>query len=150
MRTHPAMVATACRLVWRPSRWTIVALVAMGIGAAFAILVSGIPEEVRAPLALCALLWSGSCAWREHRRPARVLEVRPKGMSTLDNIAFQQCNVHWRGPLAFLRACDTGGCVHRLAFWPDILDARGRRALRLASQGPTKPPLAANTREMRG
>ncbi|WP_231734445.1 hypothetical protein [Noviluteimonas gilva] len=61
-------------------------------------------------------------------------------------------HVHWRGTLAFLRARDAQGRTHRLAFWPDTLDARGRRALRLASPSAAVAdggPLSAQPREMR-
>ena len=142
-----------CRLTWRPSRWVVALLVAMGPVGGLAILVSDMPAAFRLPLAACACLWAIKCAYREHRRPARVFIVRSDASATLDAMPLTHHHVHWRGPLAFLRARDADGHVHRLAFWPDTLDARGRRALRLASPGAAGPrirPLAAEPREMRG
>jgi toxin CptA len=41
--------------------------------------------------------------------------------------------LRWRGPLAFLAWRDRDRRCHRLAWWPDMLSAAGRRELRLAA-----------------
>ena len=117
---------------WRPSRWVTVALVAMTAGAGLALLVSGVPAALKPPLIACTLAWGVLVAWREHRRPARVFVIRSDTTATLDTMPLDSYRVHWRGTLAFLHARDARGRAHRLAFWPDTLDAHGRRALRLA------------------
>jgi toxin CptA len=124
-----------CRVVWRPSRWVIVAIVVMGLAIVPAILVSDVPGLLAATLVLVAPVWAVRLAIREHRRPPRVFVVRPDGAMTLDDMPLEHCTVHWRGRLAFVRARDSDGRPHRLAFWPDVLPARGRRALRLALGG---------------
>ncbi|WP_052116229.1 hypothetical protein [Noviluteimonas dokdonensis] len=121
----------------------------LGIGGAFGVFASGLPTGVQLPLAVCAVLWSLVGAWREHRRPPRVFMVRSDQSAILDDMPLHDHHVHWRGPLAFLRARDGDGRVHRLAFWPDVLGARGRRALRLSSPSLTGP-LAAQPHGMRG
>lgn len=100
------------------------------------------------PLALAALAWSAWSALREHRRAARVFVIQPDAGATLDGMQLQHLHVHWRGALAFVCARDIQDRRHRLAFWPDTLDARGRRALRLA--GGSMDPLADTPRGMRG
>ena len=142
-----------CRLTWRPSRWVVAMLIAMGPLGGMALLVSDVHGASRLPFVACACLWASICAYREHRRPPRVFIIRSDGSATLDAMPLTNHHVHWRGTLAFLRARDAHGRVHRLAFWPDTLDARGRRALRLASPPSARPggwPLAAEPREMRG
>lgn len=124
-----------CRVVWRPSRWVIVMLAVMGLATIPAVLVSDMPGFLAATLVLAAPAWSVHLAIREHRRLPRVFVVRPDGAMTLDDMPLEHCTVHWRGPLAFVRARDSDGRLHRLAFWPDVLPARGRRALRLALGG---------------
>ena len=127
-------------------------LIALGPLGALAIHVSGMPGMFQRPLAVCACLAAIVCAYREHRRPPRVFIVRSDASATLDAMPLTNHHVHWRGTLAFLRARDAQGRVHRLAFWPDTLDARGRRALRLASPSAAvadRRPLSAQPREMR-
>ena len=41
-------------------------------------------------------------------------------------------SLHWRGPLAFMRFRGSDGGIRHLGWWPDTLDARARRELRLA------------------
>ena len=135
-----------CRLTWRPSRWVIAVLVALGPLGALAIWAADVPGAFRVPLGACACLVAMACALREHRRPPRVFIIRSDASASLDDMPIPHHHVHWRGTLAFLRARDMAGRVHRLAFWPDTLDAHARRALRLA--GPTR--LAAVPRKMRG
>ena len=148
---HGPRTTIACRVTWRPSRWVIAALLAMGIAGAFAIGVSGLPEALQRPLAACAFLMGVLQALREHRRPPRVLLIRSDASATLDDMPLTHPCVQWRGSLAFVRARDPSGRMHRLAFWPDTLDAQGRRALRLAQPGdPTGGPLALSPRPMRG
>jgi toxin CptA len=137
-----------CRLTWRPSRWVVAVLVALGPLGALAIWAADVPDVFRVPLGACACLVAMAGALREHRRPPRVFIIRSDASASLDDMPIPHHHIHWRGTLAFLRARDIEGRVHRLAFWPDTLSAQGRRALRLAS--PSADRLAAVAREMRG
>ena len=135
LRERRPIVRHACRLRWRPSWWVAGALVALGIAGAIGVWSAGVPTPWRTPLALLAGGWGIHRALRELARPHRVFEVHPDGTTTLDAMPIVRSTVHWRGPLAFVRARDSGGRVHRLGCWPDVLDAAGRRALRLALDG---------------
>ena len=57
----------------------------------------------------------------------------------LDGVTLDQAALEWRGPLALLRYRDRDGRHRRRIWWPDTLDAAGRRELRLAwpVQAPT-------------
>ena len=120
----------------------------MGVCGAIAVLVAELPRLLQPPLALAALAWGAWSALREHRRTSRVFVIHPDASATLDDMPLRHVHVHWRGALAFVRARDVRGRRYRLDFWPDTLDARGRRALRLAAGAMT--PLAAAPRGMRG
>jgi toxin CptA len=52
----------------------------------------------------------------------------PRGVVRLDRVA-----VGLRGPLATLAGTDAQGHRQHLGWWPDTLDAAGRRQLRLAA-----------------
>ncbi|GAA5074916.1 hypothetical protein [Lysobacter panacisoli] len=121
-----------CRLEWRPSRWLIVALFALGILAALAVLTCEMPMPCAIPLAIGAIgqgIWS---ARREARRPRYWLVIAPTGQATLDGQALAAWSVQWRGPLAFLRYREASGQRGRLCWWPDTLPSPARRELRLA------------------
>jgi hypothetical protein len=108
------------------------------------------PPPWRALAAVASVAWGLALSAREHRRPPKVFGVSPDGAMTLDATPLARCKVHWRGRLAFVTAHDVEGRVHRLAFWPDTLDARGRRRLRLAVDGTEPPPTATSRRSRRG
>jgi toxin CptA len=107
-----------CRLEWRPSRWLVGALIALAMLAPFAVLVSEMPRVAAWPLALVAGAHGLRLAWREWRKPPRILDV-----------PLAHANLHWRGPLLFLRRGS-----ERASWWPDTLAMEGRAELRRATQ----------------
>jgi toxin CptA len=88
-------------------------------------------------LACAAVGIAGLQGMRGWRRPVRWLVVSQEAV--LDDVPLERVRLRWRGSLAFFQARDATGRTHRLAWWPDTLDATGRRALRLAIDGLQHP-----------
>ena len=107
------------------------ALAMLGVLAALGLLASDLPRAWASPCA--ALACAAGCLQARHeaRRAHRMLVIDSAG-ATLDGDAVAQLALRWRGPCAFLAARGKAGRIHRLAWWPDTLDAAGRRTLRLA------------------
>lgn len=135
--THSHRLSSAsvsCRLEWRPSRWVIGALLALGLLAALAVLASGMPRPAAWPLAVSALAYACWRARRESKLPSHALFLPGNELpATLDGLPIEQAWVQWRGPLAFLLWRDRQGRPQRLSWWPDTLPATSRRELRLAA-----------------
>lgn len=122
-----------CRLEWRPSRLFACLLVALGAMGAVSALASALPAPAAAMLAAASLLEGLRLAMRERRSTPRML-LWPMGAEpTLDGVRMRAASLQWRGTLAILAWRDDAGRRHRLAWWPDALDAMGRRELRLAA-----------------
>ena len=122
-----------CRLEWRPSRWVIGALIALGLLAACSLLASEMPRAMAWPLAVVAAGYGGWLARREHCRPPRQLLWPAIAMPVmLDGEPLEHVQLQWRGPLAFLRWRASHGRGGNLDWWPDTLPAVQRRELRLA------------------
>jgi toxin CptA len=102
----------ACIVEWRPSRCVVFSQIALGLLGAAGLLLCDLPTRYAVPSAAAALLLGIAGAVRERRRPPMRIDAT-------------ELDLHWRGPLAFDRR--TG-----LSWWPDTLDAAGRRTLRLA------------------
>jgi toxin CptA len=111
----------------------VVALHALGVLAAFSLLMSEMPRTVAWPLAVGAMAYGIRLGRSEGRRPERQLVWAAAGSPTLDGQVLADAQLQWRGPLAFLRWRDSDGRVQRLAWWPDVLPAAARRELRLAA-----------------
>lgn len=127
-----------CRLEWRPSRWLAAILCLLGLFAAIAVIASEMPRLASLPLAVAALAHGLWLARSELRRPVHCLIIAPNdGVSTVDGEPMTDLELQWRGPLAFLRWRDASGRWQRLSGWPDTLDARACRELRLAMAGCT-------------
>jgi len=128
------------RIAWRPSSWMIGALAMLGVLAALGLLASDLPRAWASPCA--ALACAAGCLQARHeaRRAHRMLVIDSAG-ATLDGESLAQLVLRWRGPCAFLAARGKAGRIHRLAWWPDTLDAAARRALRLAlaNHSPSAP-----------
>ncbi|WP_045727740.1 hypothetical protein [Xanthomonas sp. GPE 39] len=124
-----------CRLEWRPSRWLLAALSLLGVLAPLSILGSDLPRGVAWPVALLALLYALLLLRSEAvRLPCIVLIPAGPGTATVDGVPVAALQVHWRGPLAFVRWRDAQGRRRHLVWWPDTLPAPARRELRLAAQ----------------
>ncbi len=128
---HWSTVSAPCRLEWRPSRLLAVALCSLGALAGLSLLSCELPLIWSAPAAVMAAFEGGRLARRHLRQPARHL-VLGEGAPRLDGTPLDDVRLQWRGTLAFLSYRDGRGTRQRLAWWPDTLDARARRELRLA------------------
>lgn len=126
--------SVACRLEWRPSRWQAWLLAPITFAACFSLLVCALPAVAAWPAALAAAGWGMCSLRRELRRPPRQLLFPGDDTPVrIDGEAVEDVQVHWRGPLAFMRWRDRQGRVQRLAWWPDTLPPPRRRELRLAA-----------------
>ncbi|QCW26787.1 hypothetical protein FE772_15195 [Lysobacter enzymogenes] len=115
---------------WRPSRLLAAALAALGLLAGVAALASELPAHLAGPWPRWRRVGRG---WRrELRRPPRRLRLAG-ARAWLDDAPIAQAGLYWRGPLARLEFRDAQGRRGRLLWWPDSLDAHGRRELRLAA-----------------
>ena len=121
-----------CRLEWRPSRWLVSALAMLGVLGACSTLMSEMPRPLAWMLATAALLGGGWSALREARRSRCQLAWLADGSLVADGARVHAACLQWRGPLAFLRWRDGQGAGRSLTWWPDTLDVRARRELRLA------------------
>jgi len=124
-----------CCIRWRPSAWLGGALWTLAWLAPFALLASDLPASWAWPLALAAGL-HGIVLARRHRRqpPMRWIIPPGRGQPTCDGMPMPGLRVSWRGPLAFVAWRGGDGRWRRHALWPDVLDAAGRRELKLALQ----------------
>ncbi len=128
--------SASCRLEWRPSRLLGAMLALIGVLAVCAVLASGLPGWGIALLGPCSAAQASVSLRRYLRRPSCLLVI-PGGDAapTLDGVTLTRCQVQWRGPLAFLAWRDAAGRRGHLVWWPDTLQARARRELRLAADG---------------
>ncbi|KRA74213.1 hypothetical protein ASD78_11990 [Lysobacter sp. Root667] len=136
--TRSSNASAPCRLEWRPSRRLAAALVLIGALAAWATLASELPLPLAVLFAAAALSYSAWLARRELRSRPQWMVVAADAVR-LDGVALDQATLEWRGPLALLRYRDGDGRPRQRIWWPDTLDAAGRRELRLAwpVQAPT-------------
>lgn len=128
--------SSTCRIDWRPSRWLPRALRLLGLLAGLSLLLSALPASLRWPLAALAVAEGWRLARREERRPPLKLSVTGAAFRIMngseEGAALQTPRLREQGPLTLLCARTPGGRMLRLAWWPDTLDAAGRRQLRLA------------------
>lgn len=146
-----------CRLEWRPSRWLLVGVASLALLAIVSIWLSALPawacvfgsalivgyaawrlrqEMQRAP---AQIAWSGGDA------PVVVEHALEQGVRS-DEYRFVALNI--RAGLAVLCIADERGRRSRWVWWPDTLDARGRRALRLAASVDVSSSLALSTQPL--
>ncbi|WP_146909621.1 hypothetical protein [Arenimonas daejeonensis] len=134
--THSSTASSTCRIDWRPSRWLLAGLLALGLLAAVSLLMSALPGAPAVLSSLAAIAWSACLAWREGRRSPIVLVLAGQEASVQwnpDTPPEPLLDTHWhlRGPLAVLRARDLRGCRLTFSWWPDTLPPATRRQLRL-------------------
>ncbi len=124
-----------CRLDWRPSRWLAGALGLLMSAAIWAVWQAGAPPWLAALLSGYALI-AGCWALRTGlAAPARHIVIPwSDAPASVDGIAVDALQVHWRGPIALLAWRTPEGRHACLHFWPDVLPPAGRRELRLAAQ----------------
>ncbi|QWP74909.1 hypothetical protein J5226_14715 [Lysobacter sp. K5869] len=140
LASHADELAPGC-VVWRPSRLLAAGLVLIGWLAACATLASELPAWLAWPVASLAAGWGAALARRELRRPPRRLRFAGPRV-WLDGAPLARARLHWRGPLARLEFRAADGARGRLLWWPDRLDARARRELRLAAAVANAAPTA--------
>lgn len=142
-RSHSSWKGSAnCRLEWRPSRLAGVMLGVLGGLAVVALFASALPRAGAGTASLLAIGYDLHLLRRYLRAPVRLLVI-PGGRSacTLDGVALARLLVQWRGPLACLAWHDVAGRRGHLLWWPDTLDARQRRELRLAASAAAVSPV---------
>jgi len=133
---HSSSASVSCRIEWRPSRWVIGALFALGMFAAFSVLASAMPRWAAWPLSVSALAYGMRQARREWRLSRHEFFFPGNDLPVmLDGLPIDKAEVQWRGPLAFLLWRDLRDRPMRLSWWPDTLPAERRRELRLAASG---------------
>lgn len=145
--THSFNACAACRLEWRPSRWVIAMLLALGALGGCSLLASDLAPLAAWPCAALALACGLWLARHEARKPRRqLLWLGGEGPVSLDGQVLPAAELHWRGPLAFLRWRGEDGRLRHLSWWPDTLPAAARRELRLvagvAGAAPDRPSVA--------
>ncbi len=133
-KSRRSSIASApCRIEWRPSRWVSVMAWSLVVLGPVSLLASDLPRGWSWPLALLALCWAVFEANRYCLLPPLDLLIPAgRGQARCNGGSIDALRVDWRGPLAFLSWRVAGGSVQRASFWPDTLDSRQRRELRLA------------------
>ncbi|MEO6138369.1 MAG: hypothetical protein ABIP11_06880 [Luteimonas sp.] len=122
----------------------IVGVGVLGLLATFSVVASEMPRLFAWPLALMAASYAVWLVRRECKRQAHQLVWPIEGAPLLDGLALEDAQLHWRGPLAFLRWRDGDGRRRHLAWWPDTLPSRSRRELRLAAASIAGTPRPAS------
>lgn len=130
--------SSICHIDWLPSRWLACTLVVLGLMAALSLWLSALPLAAKL-VAMPAALAEGLRLARRHlASPPLAVDwlgggdpaylTGAAGVTRLDAVS-----ARLRGPLGSLSGTDAQGNVRRLGWWPDTLDAAGRRQLRLAA-----------------
>lgn len=144
--------SSPCRLEWRRSRCLPAALCVLAVAAIAALWLSELPRFACGIGSTSMLGYAGWLLYRELRRPGCVLswpggdapwQVECDGRSE----SLRHVGASFRGGLVVLTLAGANYGLSRYVWWPDTLDARGRRALRLAMRTketvtPTLPTLA--------
>ena len=129
--------SATCRLEWRRSRWLPVALCVLASAAIAALWLSDMPRLACGIGSFLVLAYVGWLLHREAHRSDCVLswlggdapwQVECDGHAE----SLRHGSANFRGGLVALTLVDADNKLHRYLWWPDTLDARGRRALRLA------------------
>ncbi len=129
--------SSPCRLEWRRSRCLPAALCVLAVAAIAALWLSELPRFACGIGSASMLGYAGWLLYRELRRPDCVLawlggdapwQVEYDGRTE----SLRHVGASFRGGLVVLTLADASDALRRYAWWPDTLDARGRRALRLA------------------
>lgn len=130
--------SSTCRIDWHPSLWLALALLGLGVMAAVSLWLSALPMPVKLAGMVVALAEGTRLARRQRSLPPVAVDWlggdEPAYLTGREGVAkLEAVQVHLRGPLASLAGTDAQGRRNRLLWWPDTLDAAGRRELRLAA-----------------
>jgi toxin CptA len=141
-----------CRLEWRRSRWLPVALCVLAVAAVAALWLSDMPRIACGIGSTCVIAYAGWLLYHESSRQDPVLSWlggdapwQVEGDGRTESMQF--VGASFRGGLVVLALAEETGRARRYVWWPDTMDARGRRALRLAMRvetvvTPVQPKLA--------
>jgi toxin CptA len=130
------------RIEWRPSRLLQAVLCALGLLAAAAVAISGLPAAVRLGLGVLILAYTAHVILHERRRPRLTLHWHggdagiALGQGEVTQVLGELC-LHRRGAVLQLAFRDAQGKRRTLVWWPDTLNAEQRRALVLACSSNT-------------
>jgi toxin CptA len=134
---HSSDASSPCRLEWRRSRWLPVALCVLAGAAIVALWLSSLPPIGCATGSVLVLTYIGWLLHREAHRPD--CELSWAGGDALWQLEYggrieslRHVGASFRGGLVVLTLIDADDRRRRYIWWPDTLDAHGRRALRLA------------------
>jgi toxin CptA len=142
-----------CRLEWRRSRWLTGALCILATAVVGALWLCALPRTGCIVGSVLVPVYAGWLLYRESRRSGCVLAWpggdAPWVVECDDRTeSMRHMGASFRGGLVVLSLADEAGRTRRYLWWPDTLDAAGRRALRLAVRAPKvfatviQPPLA--------
>ena len=129
--------SATCRLEWSRSVWLPVGLCVLAVAAISALWLSDVPPFACGVGSAFVIAYASWLIQREWRRPNCVLswlggdapwQVECDGR----NESLRHVGASIRGGIVTLILADTANKPRRYLWWPDTLDARGRRALRLA------------------
>lgn len=151
--TASSAASSTFRIDWRPSRWLLAALSAIGGLAGLSLGLSDLPALPATLAAAGSVAWTAHLVLKEARRPAGVVMIGPATAHLhLNGSAAPEPlrDLRWqlRGPLAVLLARDDQGRRVCLDWWPDTLPPSSRRQLKLARDLGSRddkplPPVAA-------
>ncbi len=140
--SNSSVSSAACRLEWRPSRWSMAACGVLSGLAVASLWISELPGWLALAGSGLAAGWGVRRIWRERDAkpfelvipwdPDRPVVVAGRPADTFD--------VEWRGPLAMLRWSWPGRRRDGRLWWPDLLPPPARRELRLAAAARAVPP----------
>ena len=130
-----------CRLEWRRSRLCVLLLVVLAAAAVAALWLSDLPRAACiAGSVLVAIDAVWLCVREARRRPFALAWAGGEAEWQLDGAgvatSWRHVGAHLRGGIAVLTLADARGRKRRIVWWPDTLDARDRRSLRLATTVP--------------
>lgn len=119
-----------CRVELGPSRLEAFALAVIGILGGAGLFLTDLPVPVAASVAPAVAGWGLLLSRRVRHRKAVQVAFRGDGCVQIDAADVEDVRMEWRGPLTCLQWREDGRRV-RLVAWPDVIDARARRELRL-------------------
>lgn len=136
--------SSLCRIEWRPSRWLLGSLGALMAAACLSLWWSSLPRPVCVAGGIAVLGYGGWLFWREAgRKPFELTWAGGDADWKLECAGRSESLRHVgaivRGGIAVLNLSAADGRLRRVVWWPDTLDAKARRALRLASQAAQSP-----------
>ena len=151
-------VSLHCRLEWRPSRWLLVGFFVLAALAMVSIWFSALPIWACVFGSALIVAYAIHQLRNEMRRtPAQIAWAGGDAPVVIEHaveqggqgVEYRFVALNIRAGLVVLCVADERGRRSRWVWWPDTLDARGRRALRLAASIDVSSALALSTKPAR-